>query len=390
MKCNYTNVYFNAIFPHYREEQWDLILSDKILDIKIYCSNKKLFGIESAFDYYSLKYPNKLKKLKNYIIFKRIIFWQSKTILTSLFGNYQNYIFLGEMNVISTWISAVILRIRNKRVYFWTHGLYGNESKIKYFLRIIFYKICNEIIVYENHSKKLLQKNIFLKNKEIHIIYNSLNFTLQNELYLKLRESNNSLMFDTFKNNLKTILFVGRLNDNKKINLAIEAIKKINSSIERLNFLIIGNGPELENINCQIANYRTIKRINGIYDEKILAEFIFHSDLMISPGNVGLNAIHSLTYGTPVCTHGDIIFQMPEFEALNRSNSIFFTKDDLCSLVQKLEEWLCNSEPFADKDLIRKVIIEKYNPKNQIRILNQILNKNTYGKTNGRISLNEN
>ena len=50
------------------------------------------------------------------------------------------------MNIISTWISAIIARLRNRKVYFWTHGLYGNESKLKYFFRILLYKIYNEII----------------------------------------------------------------------------------------------------------------------------------------------------------------------------------------------------------------------------------------------------
>ena len=93
MKNNNKTIYFNAIFPHYREEQWDLMLGDNQLDFKIYCSSDSLFGIKSVFHKYSIKYPEKLLKLKNYIIFKRIIIWQTKTISISIFGNYNNFIF---------------------------------------------------------------------------------------------------------------------------------------------------------------------------------------------------------------------------------------------------------------------------------------------------------
>ena len=40
----------------------------------------------------------------------------------------------------------------------------------------------------------------------------------------------------------------------------------------------------------------------AVFDESN-SELIYHSDLCVSPGNVGLTAIHSLTYGVPVATH---------------------------------------------------------------------------------------
>ena len=33
---------------------------------------------------------------------------------------------------------------------------------------------------------------------------------------------------------------------------------------------------------------------------------------MVSPGNTGLNAVHALSYGTPVATHNNFNKQMPE------------------------------------------------------------------------------
>ena len=170
-------------------------------------------------------------------------------------------------------------------------------------------------------------------------------------------------------------MFVGRLNKNKKISLAIKAIKIINSEKERLNFLIIGDGPELDVINKEIINHENIKRTQSIYDEFVLSKYLYFSDLLISPGNVGLNAIHSLTYGTPVCTHNDIAYQMPEFQALNENNAIFFKKDDVNSLVNSLDNWLNHNENFTDKNLVRRTIIERYNPKNQKHILKKILFK---------------
>ena len=63
------------------------------------------------------------------------------------------------------------------------------------------------------------------------------------------------------------------------------------------------------------------------YDEKELSKLIYMSDLTVSPGNIGLTAIHSLSYGTPVCSHSNFNNQMPESEAIiNFENGFFFRK----------------------------------------------------------------
>ena len=48
------------------------------------------------------------------------------------------------------------------------------------------------------------------------------------------------------------------------------------------------------------------------------------SDLTVSPGNIGLTAIHSLSYGTPVCSHSNFNNQMPESEAIINFEKWFF------------------------------------------------------------------
>lgn len=53
------------------------------------------------------------------------------------------------------------------------------------------------------------------------------------------------------------------------------------------------------------------------YDEQTNAELIYNADMCVAPGNVGLTAIHAMTFGCPVITHSDFKWQMPEFEAIH-------------------------------------------------------------------------
>ena len=62
------------------------------------------------------------------------VIWQRGVLKKVYKSDADVFIFLGEMNIISTWISSIILRHRNKKVVYWGHGLYGNENKAKNFL----------------------------------------------------------------------------------------------------------------------------------------------------------------------------------------------------------------------------------------------------------------
>ena len=57
----------------------------------------------------------------------------------------------------------------------------------------------------------------------------------------------------------------------------------------------------MENLNLQDQ----IWFYGACYDESKLGELIFNADLCVSPGNVGLTAVHSMGYGTPVITHNN-------------------------------------------------------------------------------------
>ena len=72
-----------------------------------------------------------------------------------------------------------------------------------------------------------------------------------------------------------------------------------------------------------------------------LAYFIFHASLCVSPGNVGLAAIHSLSFGTPVCTHSNLLNQMPEIEAVEEGvTGCYFDENNLDNLIEVINNWL--------------------------------------------------
>ena len=111
------------------------------------------------------------------------------------------------------------------------------------------------------------------------------------------------------------------------------------------------------------------------YDERRIAELLYNADLCVSPGNVGLTAMHAMTFGCPVISNDNFSTQMPEFEAIEDGKTgTFFKENDIESLAEAISRWRDSS---PDRELVRKacykVIDEKYNPHLQLETLKKVI-----------------
>ena len=372
MKLN--NVYFiTNIFPHYREALWREILSSKSFNAKFFYSKYNPLSIKEG-KIENCSFDSRINNIKGFWLFNKYLIWQSDIIKVCLSKQYNSIVFLGEMNILSNWIGALICRIRKKRVFFWSHGFYGNESSLKYFFRKLFYKIADEHIVYENRGKSLMIKSGF-KGQNIHVIYNSLDYEKQKLLFEKLNKTKDN-SFTFFRDNtLPVFIYIGRLIESKKVNQLIVAVKNINIDKQICNLLIIGSGPEEEKLKGLAKNEiisNTIHFYGPCYDESIKSNLIYNSICTVSPGNIGLTVINSFSYGTPAITHGNFKNQMPEVEAIvENETGFFFNENDIKSLQTQMLKVIKSKINF--KVECRKVIDNNYNPKNQVEILKAVL-----------------
>ena len=363
---------FTNIFPHYRRSLWEKLINCKDFNIEIYYDNKDYIEIKNLAknSIFKSKYGS-LNYIKNLYFLDKILLWQSGVIFRCIFKKYDTIIFLGEFTCLSTWLGSLIGKIKKKKIIFWGHGLYGNESLLKKIIRILFLKLASHNLVYEKRSKKLLTDSGIDANK-ISVIFNSIDYQKQKEIYKKLEKSN---PFKIFENKYPTLFFVGRLTPQKKIDMLINAVKKINEKFD-VNLLIVGAGPSLKSLKLLAENLINQKKcifFGECMDEKILSKLIYNSDLTVSPGNVGLTAIHSLSYGPPVCTHSNFSNQMPEAECIREGdNGFFFHENDINSLEKKIYDWLRNGKRF-NRDEVRNVIDKYYNENYQIKIITKVV-----------------
>ena len=366
-------LFFTNIFPHYRFAIWKKLINSNqfIFDIYFSPSNPLCIPTPDLKNLFNDQEKTKLHFLKNYWLNKKVLIWQSEVLRLTAFSKFDYIMLLGEMYIISSWIACLIAKIRGKKIYMWSHGLYGNENFIKKHIRLTFLKLADVIFLYENRAKKLLVKNGF-DESTLDVVYNSLDFDIHQKHYHKLKKEGYTKVEKLFKDeSLPIILFIGRVTEKKKIDLLIKAIEKLNQTNISYNLLVVGDGDNLEFYKASNQKYIDRGWLNFYgksYDTEETGQLIYNSDLCVSPGNIGLTAIHSLSYGTPVASHSNYSNQMPEVEAvIDGENGFLFEENDHFDLAYKINIWFSEKHKL-NRDEIRKIVIEKYNPDNQLAI----------------------
>ena len=246
------------------------------------------------------------------------VMWQGASIRTAALENYDAYIFLGNPYIVSTWLAAMTAKLKGKPVLYWTHGWLTRETSIKSKLRNLFYRFADGLLLYGTRAKEIGVEQGFNPSK-LHVIGNSLNYESQKKARLKLQDWGAKEIESRFGLRRQCyFLVVSRLVQEAQIDLAIRVLAKTYSES---CLVIIGHGPCLASLEGLASELNgRVKFLGEVYDEQDLAPLFANAIAVVSPGKVGLLAMHALAYGAAVITHDDLDRQMPEVEALEREN----------------------------------------------------------------------
>ena len=364
---NYTqkNTKLSIIYthsPHYRFPVFKTLLKQFGDNITFFYDKN---GIDSTIK--SSDYLNNSIDIKS-VVFKRFIF-QPGFLKYSLFSDSYIYIFLGNPYILSTILYSIILRVRRKKIIFWTHGWIKKENRFKLFLRNNFYRLADYLLLYDERSKEI-GKSYNFDHKKLIVFYNSLDYQNQKSIYLKLEKIKRKKVKTPY------FLIISRLVKETKIDQAIRALNLLlkNNNKIKAKLIIIGNGNEFDYLNSLVKKLNIdVVFKNAIYNEEVLANYIYNSISIISPGKIGLLALHALVYDKSVITHSDYNYQMPEFEALLKTKKCYlFKRNDIESCSKAMLRSIKQPKKFKYN---RKIFEKKYSPEAQSNILKNLINQ---------------
>jgi glycosyltransferase involved in cell wall biosynthesis len=119
-----------------------------------------------------------------------------------------------------------------------------------------------------------------------------------------------------------------------------------------------------------------VQFLGAIYDEERLAGLFMNCLAVVSPGKVGLLAIHAMAYGAPVITHDDFDRQMPEVEAIRSPNTgRLFRRGDLDGLCEAMSHYLTAPAAASERQEAINAIEERYTPQAQRRLIEAALDQ---------------
>lgn len=307
----------------------------------------------------------------------RFFLWQTGVAGLGLSKEFDAIIYLGQFNILSTIVSALVARLAGKRVVMWTHGFIRERNDPKELIRGCFYRLAQGFLLYGDRARAIMMQKGF-DPEGLHVVYNSLDYEAQKLIRCSVSEDELSRLRRAFFPHAHhhVLSFIGRLTPQKKLDMLIRAGKKLHDGGFPVNILIVGDGSErgrLETLSGECFMREFTHFFGECHDEREIAQCIMMSDVCVSPGEVGLTAMHALAYGTPVITHDDPSRQMPECEAVREGVSgCFFRYGSVDDLAWKIRNWLTENEACgkAVKENCISVIEDRYHPAAQIRVIN--------------------
>lgn len=303
---------------------------------------------------------------------------QSKVISLALRRDIDSVIFLGDAVFVTTWVAAIIARLTGKKVFFWTHGWTELDVGIKKLFRISFYRLANTLLLYGHHAKQL-GLTFGFRQERMHVIYNSLDCRTQVAIRAsideeELRSIRTSLFAELSDNPI--LICTGRLIPVRHLNLLLDAMSFLKKEGFPVNLILVGDGPDAPLLRRQSkCGNLSVNFYGSCYDEQVLARLFMVSDLLVMPGRIGLAAMHSLVYGTPVVVHDNPNDQGPEWEAVMPGfNGAHFAHGDSRDLARVIRQWLENA---PDRLLLRtrcqSVVETFFNPSMQAKLIESAL-----------------
>lgn len=299
-------------------------------------------------------------------------------------SKFDAVIIIGNPNIRGVIRAGLRSRFKKLKLAFWAHGWLKTESWWKAKLRNLFFNISNHVLVYGNRAKLIAEKSGFSPEK-ISVIYNSLNWTVQSEEFDKLRKKSIPELKSSLGIMNDHIVFttISRVTEHCQYNLLLDAVSSMQADGFKIDILMIGDGPCLPALKEHAQKDSiSLHAIGAVYDEKILAQYIMVSNAVVSPGKVGLTAMHSLAYGTPVVTHNNLDLQMPEVEAITEGVSgVFFEQNSSASLQEALIRVTADTRNLqVRRDDCRAALEGRYTPEAQVRLIDLAIDRMLDGK----------
>lgn len=225
-------------------------------------------------------------------------------------------------------------RARRRPVVLWGHGYSKQFSRWKHATRTQLGKLASTCVTYsEGVRQRLIDEG--LDATRVFSSPNALDGAPLQTLrqhWLEHTAERSALRQRLGIHSDRVLLFVSRLEPDKRVDLLLEAFRRLLLRHGDTQLVIVGGGSELPRLQAEARRLgvdQQTRFLGPIYDEHTLSGLFMSAAAFVYPVAVGLSILHALHYGVPVITSNNADCHNPEFDVLtHEKNSLLYRHDD--------------------------------------------------------------
>jgi glycosyltransferase involved in cell wall biosynthesis len=302
--------------------------------------------------------------------------WMRGTLRLALRGNFDTLVIHANWHLLNTWLLAVLGRLTGKRVVMFTIGWYRRNSAIESLMRRLYLGLGHALALYGPWARQRAIEAGFVPER-VAVVYNSLDVAAQRRHLAPIDAASVLRVRAGFFAHPERPMAIctSRLLAKRRLDLVLLAMRRLADDGLPINLLLVGEGPEQAALEAQAKELRLdVHFLGACYDEARLAELIGAASMTVAPGMVGLTAMHSLGYGTPVVTHGDPWRQSPEWEIIEDGvNGSLFAFGDVAGLAAAMRRWSDPPLPTPERRAqCLQAVEQTWNPSHQRRCFDAV------------------
>ena len=222
-------------------------------------------------------------------------------------------------------------------VHYITKGYFDEASKkiVEYLTKFYCDKTTTELIVPTKKTYDLFKQK-YKFDRNVHIVPTGI------EIERFYKENNNKKEIEKLRNDLGfdkddfVILFVGRIAEEKNINLLLDSQNIINKKYKNCKILIVGDGPDLEKLKKQYSKNKSIVFAGKVPWENIPKYYLLANVFATATTSEtqGLTVIEACAASLPPICINDESFTNVVIDDLN--GKIFNTKKEYIKIIENL------------------------------------------------------
>lgn len=356
--------FVSEFFPHYRQSLVEALGKDPTLEARwvSQATSIKDHGIPSARLPKKAWVETRISQLPLGLAWQAHIFWRA------LRHTSRVYVFTGDPRFLSTWLSVPIARLRGAKVLFWTHGWTRPDNRWRGSVKKVFFSLSDGLLLYSDEGKALGEASGF--SRSMYVIYNSMGAPLTSGQVTATSGPSRSQH--------QRWIVVSRLIEGRDLDHVIKQAGRLRRMGKSVEVDIIGEGPLADSLQRLAREMQVPARFRGaIYDQDETAALLARSDALLSPGNVGLAAVHALSAGCPVVTHDDAFRQMPEHTAVVHGvTGIKFPYGNFDAMGDMTWDFVATTDRSMVIDACHREILRRWSPESQaVRIVEAVTNQ---------------